>query len=394
MSEAKCKHQMLLVSAQPMPNFLPILNSELKPESVTLVVSDKMKDRAEWLKKEIAKHQVEILPDIEIGGTETDINAIQESLMAWEDKNSDLMKDSVLNATGGTKPMAIAAQEIYRMAGRPVFYLDVATDNVSWVSGANAGLKLEKSPTLSQVFGLNGLTVESGDFKSIVENEKWKHFCDEIASSPDGWALALGVLNDKASTAVNEVDFARSRRDKDEALMLRYGNHELATPKWNEMLEMLHADELISGTTASERFVSAEAARFCAGIWLEHYVFSVLKGFGFDKKRTLMNAVVVDSKGNRNELDSVVIHRNTCYVIEDKTKNMKVKSGSMGNVADQTVYKLAQVTKNLGIRTKGILISARQVRPVDKYRAKAYGVEIIDWLPDLKSQLSRIMGLA
>ena len=31
MSEAKCKHQMLLVSAQPMPNFLPILNSELKP---------------------------------------------------------------------------------------------------------------------------------------------------------------------------------------------------------------------------------------------------------------------------------------------------------------------------------------------------------------------------
>ena len=360
---------------------------------MTLVVSDKMKDRAEWLKKEIAKHQVEILPDIEIGGTETDINAIQESLMAWEGTNSDLMKDSVLNATGGTKPMAIAAQEIYRMAGRPVFYLDVATDNVSWVSGSNASLRLEKSPTLSQVFGLNGLVVESGDFKSIVENEKWKYFCDEIASSPSSWALALGVLNEKASTAVNEVDFARSRRDRVEALMLRYGNHELATPKWNEMLEMLHADELISGTTA-EQFVSAEAARFCAGIWLEHYVFSVLKGFGFDKKRALMNAVVVDSKGNRNELDSVAIHHNTCYVIEDKTKNMKVKSGSTGNVADQTVYKLAQVTKNLGIRTKGILISARQVRSVDKDRARTYGVEIIDWLPDLKSHLKRILGLA
>ena len=45
------KHQLLLVSAQPMPNFLPILNSELKPEAVTLVVSAKMKDRAAWLKK-------------------------------------------------------------------------------------------------------------------------------------------------------------------------------------------------------------------------------------------------------------------------------------------------------------------------------------------------------
>lgn len=388
------KHHMLLVSAQPMPNFLPILNSEMKPDSVSLVVSAKMKNRAEWLGKEIAKHQVEILPDIEIGNAETDINAIQQTLIEWADKNQDLMAESFLNATGGTKPMAIAAQEVYRMAGRPVFYVDVATDMVSWVSGSERNLKLEKSPTLSQVFGLNGLELESGDFKSVVGDEKWKHFCDEIASSPSDWALALGALNEKASFAVNEFNHARGRREKDEALSFQYGNHELDTPKWNEMLEMLHADELIAGATASERFISEDAARFCAGIWLEHYVFSILKGFSFDKKRALMNAVVVDSKGNRNELDSIVIHRNTCYVIEDKTKNMKVKNGSTGNVADQAVYKLSQVTKNLGLRAKGILVSARPVRPVDKDRARAYGVEIIDWLPNLKSQLNRILEMA
>lgn len=387
------KHQMLLVSAQPMPNFLPILNSELKPESVTLVVSEKMKNQAQWLKNEIAKHQVAILPDIEISNHETDIAAIQDLLIGWSDKNADVMKDSVLNATGGTKPMAIAAQEVYRMADRPVFYVDVATDMVSWVSGSRTSLKLEKSPTLSQVFGLNGLTLESGDFKSVVENEKWRHFCDEIASSPNEWALALGALNEKASSAVNDVDYARSRREKEEALAFRYDNYDSASPKWNELLEMLHADELIKGETASERFVSVEAARFCAGIWLEHYVFSMLKGFGFDKKHALMNAVVVDSRGNRNELDSIVIHRNTCYVIEDKTKNMKVKHASAGNVADQAVYKLSQVTKNLGLRTKGILVSARQVRPVDKDRARAYGVNVIDWLPDLKSHLSRILEM-
>lgn len=387
-------HQMLLVSAQPMPNFLPILNSELKPKAVTLVVSDKMKNRAEWLKKEIAKHQVEILPDIEIGNAETDINAIQQSLLEWADKNPDLMSGSFLNATGGTKPMAIAAQEVYRMAERHVFYVDVATDKVSWVSGSEKELKLEKSPTLSQVFGLNGLTLESGDFKSVVANEKWKHFCDEIASSPSDWALALGALNDRASTAVNDFAYARGNREKSEALIFQYGNYEQANPKWNEMLEMLHADELISGATASERFVSADAARFCAGIWLEHYVFSVLKSFGLDKKHALMNAVVVDSKGNRNELDSIFIHRNTCYVVEDKTKNMKVRGGSSENVADQAVYKLSQVTKNLGLRTTGILVSARQVRPVDKERARTYGVEIIDWLPVLKDRLCRIMALS
>ena len=386
------KHHMLLVSAQPMPNFLPILNAAMKPDSVTLVVSDKMKNRAEWLKKEIAKHQVEILPDIEIGNAETDINAIQNALMEWADKNRDVMTESFLNATGGTKPMAIAAQEVYRMAGRPVFYVDVATDNVSWVSGPEKGVTLEKSPTLTQTLGLNGLVLESGDFKSVVENEKWRHFCDEVASAPAEWALALGALNEKAVSAVNEVDHARSRREKDEALSFQYGKDELDKPKWGEMLDMLDADELIK--PASKRFSSVEAARFCAGIWLEHYVFSMLKGFGLDKKHALMNAVVVDSRRNRNELDSIVIHRNTCYVIEDKTKNMKVKTGSMGNVADQAVYKLSQVAKNLGLRTKGILVSARSVRPVDKERARAYGVEVIDWLPDLKVQLGRIMGLS
>ena len=60
-----------LVSDQPMPNFLPILNRRLKPESVTLVVSERMRARAEWLKREIAKHQVAILDDIDIGGSGT-----------------------------------------------------------------------------------------------------------------------------------------------------------------------------------------------------------------------------------------------------------------------------------------------------------------------------------
>lgn len=387
------KHQMLLVSAQPMPNFLPILNQELKPESVTLVVSEKMKDRARWLKDEISKHQVEILPDIEIGNSETDIAAVQDVLMKWADGHSELMGESVLNVTGGTKPMAIAAQEVFRMAGRPVFYVDVATDLVSWVSSDNReSVRLEKSPTLNQVLGLNGFRLESGDFKSEVENEKWRHFCDEIASSPSDWALAIGALNNLAANSVDESEYARGSAKRSDALRFQYGNHELAIPRWNEMLDMLHADELISGATMHERFVSLEAARFCAGIWLEHFVFKKLKGFGFDRKRALMNARIVDEKDNRNEIDSIVVHGNTCYVIEDKTKNMKSRRDA-ANVADQAVYKLAQVSKSMGLRTKGILVSARNVRPEDKDRARAYGVEVIDWLPNLESDLKRIMGL-
>ena len=389
------KHQMLLVSGQPMPNFLPILNPELKPDAVTLMVSDKMRNQAIWLKDEIVKYGVEILPDLEIGENEADVAKIQEYLIDWVDKNEELSKNSVLNATGGTKPMAIAAQEVYRMNERPVFYVDVATDNVSWLpeSDGQKTMRLEKSPTINQVFSLNGITLESGDFKSQVKNEKWRHFCSEIASSPEKWALCLGELNNAASYAVEKYNRAWNSIEKAEALALCGDGIVSDRAKWNELKEILHADELVRGETAKESFVSLEAARFCAGGWLEHYVFEKLKGLGLDKKRALMNVQIVDAGRNLNELDSIVVHRNTCFVIEDKTRNMSVKDEIHGNVVDQAVYKLAQVTKQLGLRTKGILVSARTIRRADRDRARMYDVEVIDYLPDVESQLRRIIGL-
>jgi hypothetical protein len=48
----------------------------------------------------------------------------------------------------------------------------------------------------------------------------------------------------------------------------------------------------------------------------------------------------------------------------------------------------------MGIRVKGILVSALGIRSVDKDRARTYGVEIIDWLPDLKNRLSRILQVS
>ena len=375
-------NHVLLVSDQPMPNFLPILNESIKPQTVTLVVSDRMRNRAEWLKAEITKHQVEVIPDICIGEDVSDILAIQNALLGWADANVELMSRSFLNVTGGTKPMAIAAQEVFRMADRPVFYVDVATDRVTWLhsgEGTKATEVLGKQPTLKQFFGLNGITLMESDFKSNLDNEKWRHFYAEIATNPKKWALAIRGLNRIAAEAFecNRLDF-----DVPQDILIN--------SCWNEMSEILHADELVcysNGGTCRERFCTPEARRFCNGIWLEHYVFEVLKSFGFDRNRALMNVKIVDARGNENELDAVVLHKNTCYVIEDKTRNMR-----RDGVADAAVYKLAQLSSQMGLRAKGILVSASGVRAADRERARAYGVEVFDWLPDLKACLKRIFA--
>jgi hypothetical protein len=372
-------NHVLLVSEQPMPNFLPILNVELRPDTVTLVVSDKMKDRAMWLKTEIEKHQVKILPDISIGSNVSNIAEIQAKLLRWADENSLLMENSALNVTGGTKPMAIAAQEVFRMAGRPVFYVDVSTDSAMWLPQGNEVsniIHLQKTPTIGQFFGLNGITIVAGDFRSVLPNDKWAHFYSEVASAPQKWASAIRELNRIAS----EAELNRSLEFSSDEASFRI-------PEWSELMEMLHVDELVryKKNGRDEDFCSAEARRFCNGVWLEHYVFEKLKSMGFDKKHALMNVKISDARGNFNELDAVVLHNNICYVIEDKTRNMK-----RDGVADSAVYKLAQLSSKMGLKARGILVSALDVRSVDEERARAYNVDVIDWLPRIEEEFNRI----
>ena len=279
-------NQVLLVSDQAMPNFLPILNQELKPDSVTLVVSDKMRDRAEWLKNEIAKHQVTILPDISIGSNASDINAIQNILMEWAGTNSEVFSDSVLNVTGGTKPMAIAAQGVFQLENRPIFYVDIATDSVSWVSGndGNTSISLTNQPTLSQFFGLNGIVIKAGDFKSIIENERWRALYHEIARNLRRWALPLKALNNIAI-----------RAEHDGSLEFDPSDGEMNLPNWKDVLASLRSNELLRGENGRgrmEQFWSIEARCFFKGRWLEYYVFDLLKSFGFNRRHALMNVII------------------------------------------------------------------------------------------------------
>ena len=377
-------NHVLLVSNQQMPNFLPILNQEIKPESVTLVVSTEMRKKSEWLKAEIKKHQVQVLDDIFIGDDASDIASIQEVLLNWMVNNEKIASKSVLNVTGGTKPMAIAAQEVFRSEGRPVYYVDIATDRIMWLNTEKdkniKNVHLTNQPTIKQFLGLNGFSFISGDFCSSIENEKWKHFYNEIASNPTKWARPIGYLNSIAREAAEKRD--NSFKESENVLSHQH---------WQEMKEILEADELIRSNDGGRNYVfcSKDSRNFCKGIWLEHYVFETLKGFGFDKKRAMMNLIVTDAEGNKNEFDSIVLHNNMCYVIEDKTRNMRLEG-----VADNAVYKIAQLSNKFGLKVKGIIVSALEVRKEDKKRARAYGVEVIDWLPNLQKEFKRIFQIA
>ena len=374
-------HHLCLVSDQTMPNFLPVLNEALRPECVTLVVTPQKAGQAACLKACLTERgvRVEELP-IE---NATDLTALTDRFVDWIAAHEN--EDIVLNVTGGTKPMAIAAQEAFRMAGKPVFYVDIATDRVLWVGeSAGAPIRLEKTPSMRTAVRLCGLDIEDSAIRSSARQE-WLGFADAIAPDIHTWSRALGRLNLLASDA--EARGCLSGDDR------RLGG--AIPPRWQELKDLLCAHRLTAYPDTVE-FLGEEERRFCNGVWLEHLVFGwVKREFGLTKEQVRLNVNVVSCMARqsvRNEVDCLVFLHNTFYLLECKTSNLsRHTSEGEGCAVDDTIYKIAQLTRQYGLRAKGAIVSARSVRAVDKRRAGLFGIEIFDDFPTLKERLRKFL---
>ena len=124
-----------LISAQATPNLLPVLDERWRPRRVVLASSPQMRGAALALQGVIKRKGIGVevqildLPDAYEYAALSD--AFQEFLEAHRGERI------ALNVTGGTKLMAVAAQEVFRAYDQPVLYVNVESDEVI-VIGQNA----------------------------------------------------------------------------------------------------------------------------------------------------------------------------------------------------------------------------------------------------------------
>src|SRR5690625_3890645 len=131
---AKFKTHFCMVSQQAAPNLLPLLDVTMKPEKVVLLVTPEMQEQAHYLEQVIKPRGIKVAqqPLTVID----DFIAMQEQIMAMVE--SEPKEEIALNATGGTKRMAIAAQEVFRMNGSTVFYVMAIDDKGLFRDGVAA----------------------------------------------------------------------------------------------------------------------------------------------------------------------------------------------------------------------------------------------------------------
>ena len=355
-----------MVSRQAAPNLLPLLDGEMKPEKVVLLVTPQMHQQADYLEQVIKPRGIKVIQQpLDVVD---DFKAMENQLIAFiENEPSD---EIALNVTGGTKWMAIAAQEVFRMNRSAVFYVKVEDDKVLFLEGDPATHKLSQSIDLKSYIQAYGYEFrEKNQATGLPQN--LRDLCDRLVLRVDEWQGAIGQLNHLASVAEDRKTLSLPLN-----ATIKHADAQLSV-----LLRECEAAGLLRGRSVDHiHFVDKAARSWTNGGWLESYVNSKLnelKSDGVIQDSPRLN-LHIHRRGatSHNEVDVCFMARNRLHLIECKTKRMAGK-GTANNTKD-TVYKLDSISDLGGLGTKSMLVSYRNVNKADKQRAKDLRIKVIE----------------
>jgi len=363
-----------LVSNQATPNLIPVMDANTAPRRVVLALSADMKQRGAWLSAVMRRHGITVevleIPDA------YDFNSCWEVFSDWL---TTQYKDVALNATGGTKIMAIAAQDVFREAKKAVFYVNIENDSLLRLDRGEKPVILPTKIKLREYLESHGYEVEGGVKKPDISAEQ-RDFVNKLAYESERLGHALGKLNWLAQQAKGSL--------KSPVL----DESALDSQTFNELLGRFSEAGCLSVKDKRLVFPNESARQFVNGGWLEFLVYQALSSlsseFNFSDYAIGLK-VRAPNKTTSNELDGAFLYRNTLHIIECKTANL-VQSSTDNNQSKGTdaLYKLDGLRNMGGLRTKAALIDYRgSLNDADKGRAAQMRLTVISG-----SQLRNLAG--
>ncbi len=370
-----------IASGQPDPLVLPFLSPEIDCKHLILLVSD-------WSKKNAIDRNIKaaIQP---LGIKVTSVDLISEGwydIQRLIDQTLSLYPEAkvAFNANGGTKPMTLAAFEHCFNNDIPVFYVD--KHKLDWLYTAKESdlfsIEIEKSLSITNYLNAHGYQVistteplNSRELKTLVRD--WSTNVDKGAiGSLNYLASKERVKNLTVSLTVDEAS--------DSSNVCSY-------------LDDLDRDGLINLnlTNNSIRFKSEESRFFINGGWYELYIVMLVQQINqkyFDGKGTVISNMEVKPSKKlpqevKNEIDVAFLLNNRLYLFECKTANLSNKHGR----ADEAIYKLGTILHELGgLHAKGCIMSYRDIKQLDKNRAKLLNIDIIEHTTNEESMENKL----
>lgn len=348
-----------LLSDNVLPNVIPLANPRTRPGQVVLVTSPGHEERAQWFRRATEGWRLDIHT---IMGDPYSFDTMQRILSRLVQQYDHI----VMNVTGGTKLMALAAFDVCH--GRyPVMYVDSQHQAIQILDPATENLEWPPNLKVKQYLASYGYQV-------IAKGEQdtpaaWRKVGDALIAHRSQWYRALTNLNWMAS--------------------MRQENFRQPFPlPSTDMTLLLQEHGLIEASGRQWQFTSEAARDFLNGAWFEAYVFSRLRHMQKDLEITELTLnMVVSKSGVKNELDIVFVLHNRLHIIECKTKHFD-RDGTLQQV--HPVYKLDSILGRIGgLMGKALLISYHPLNNTVRQRCQDLHIAHIDTTTSIDTALAK-----
>ncbi len=368
--------QVILVGGQPTPNLTPALDPALQACEAILLTSPDMRGRADGLAAVLQPAGLRVRRE-ELSDP-WDVAAMREQILELVATREG--EPLALNATGGTKLMAIAAYEVFLSARLPIFYVHPEQDRLVWLQPEGLPPRQLANrlrlPAFLKAHGAE-LRQRPGAFGMAAP---LKALAEALAADVDRHRHALATLNFAAASAANtgvsaDIGAALRRRDV------------------RGLAEAFAARGLLRIEGEVLRFADEAARFFVNGGWLEQYVVALaqsLKAAHPAIQDVGRGLEVARSDGAvANELDVAVLARNRLHVIECKTRLFDGET-RQGGAGAEALYKLETLLNRLGgLQARGLLVSFQPLHPRILERARDYRIAVCAG-PDLARLRERL----
>jgi hypothetical protein len=353
----------LLISKQAVPNLVPLLDPQIKPQKAILIVSKDMQQRAKWLKSVLQKQAIQcVIKEID---NAYDIKHMQDTVINLILNNHE-NEQLILNATGGTKPMSIAAYEEFRVEGLPIYYVHPESDELIWLHD-----KETQNHQIADKVKLDNFLLAHGAQVTALEQhkprEKDLELAKKIINQVSYFAKAISQLNYLAQSAEKTL------------LSLPIENViNLQTAPFYDLIDMFERDGYLTEREGKLKFKSKKNQFHVNGGWLEGWVYNQvreLKKNNVNIQESASNLKIERDLGRGkpvpNEIDTAFLYNNRLHLIECKTRRL---AGNESTTAD-TLYKMDSLKPIMGgLQARGMLVSLLNVD--DKARSRAAELNI------------------
>jgi len=372
--------QLVIVSAQLLAAVIPVLQEN--PAQVCLVASEKASEDGSVARLEGLLKRWGFEVGVARGCPDNDMEAIRGFATRVISKLTGFpgCGELVFNLTGGNKLMSFgfmaALENALGKDGCRVIYTDTANARIEQIAPVFASQPMRDLLGVEEYLRVQGFDVSS----SSSDEASWR---EKVTNREQLTADLARCVADRSSRA----DLPQLNRAGSDALDRR---NNLAAPRQSlaealqdstvEVLNRMAQFSLLKWVPGKLQieFLTADAARFLSGGWLEEYAWNVFNRCELFDVGCSVEGVWAAKGGQlpSNEFDAVAVHANRMLLVECKTARM------IGEHIEQKGQDVFTKLDSLGHRAGGamvglVLLSANPLRSADQRRYENAGISIL-----------------